>query len=169
MKTLKYDILFNWKPVNWLALNTYYAMEYQQFRIVEKLYEHWFYMFNFSASIYYKDFTLNAQAVKQNKSLEGNLYRTMHNYYGSDITWKKKDLSLSLGCIFTNSPEVIETYSHAPVYYKESKVWDNFKGLCYLQLGYTFDFGKKIQRSVKQQLYNEDTDIGINPDNRAKQ
>jgi hypothetical protein len=169
MKTLKYDILLNWKPINWLALNVYGATEYQQFKVTESFYDHWFYICNVSASIYYKKFTLNTQAIKQNKSLEGNLYRTMQNYYSSNLTWKKNNLSLSLGCIFSNSPEIVETSKYLPIYYKESKVWDNFKGLCYIQLNYTLSYGKNIQRSVNQQLNNEDRDIGINPDNRAKQ
>ena len=169
MKTLKHDILLNWKPVDWLALKAYEAIEYQQFKVIENLYDHWFYMCNVSASIYYKTFTLNVQAVKQNKSLEGNLYRTVQNYYGSDLTWKKDKLSLSLGCIFTNSPEIVETGKNLSVYYKESKVWNNFKGLCYLQLSYTLNFGKNIQRSINQLLINEDRDTGINPDNKAKQ
>ena len=169
MKTLKYDMLLNWKIIHWLSLKAYGSMEYQQFRVDGDLYNHWFYMYNVSASMYYKVFTLSLQALKQNKSLEGNLYRTIQNYYSGDITWKKNNLSLSLSCMFFNSPEIIETSNHFPVYYKESKVWDNFKGLCYLRLSYTLDFGKNIQRSVKQQLNNEDKDIGINPDNRAKQ
>ena len=168
-QVLKYSVLFNWKPINWVALKTYGAVEYQQFGVAENLYDHWFYMCNISASIYYKAFTLNVQAVKQSKSLEGNLYRTVNDYYGSDFAWKKNNLSLSLGCMFLNSPNIVETCNRIPVYYKENKVWDNFKGLCYLQFSYTLDFGKNIQRSVKQQLNNEDRDIGINPDNRAKQ
>lgn len=169
MKTLKYDVLFNWKPNNWFTLNAYYSIEYQLFKVTENLYDHWFNMFNVSSSISYRNFTLNVQSIKQNKSLEGNLYRTVNNYYAGDVTWKKKQLSLTLGTIFSNSPEILEAYNDIPVYYKESRVWNNFKGLCYLQLSYTLDFGKNTQRSIKQQLNNEDKDIGINPDNISKQ
>jgi hypothetical protein len=105
----------------------------------------------------------------QNKSLEGNLFNKVHDYYGTDLTWKKNKFSATLGCIFTDSPEKIESYDNEQNYYRESKIWANFRGLCYLQLSYTFDFGKSVQRNVNQQLENYDNDAGIIKDNRAEQ
>jgi len=169
LNALRYEILFNWQPVKWFTLFAYGAAEYQQSKVTGNPYNHWYFLGNASASIYYKDFALKLQSVKQNQTLAGNLYQTAHDYYGGDITWKKKKWSLVLGCIFTNSPEITETYNKTPVYYKESKVWDNFKGLCYLQFSYTLNYGKNIQRSAKQHLSNEDRDTGVNADNTAKQ
>jgi len=169
MNTTKFDISFNLKPFNWISLNMYGATESQRFLISNDSYNHWFYLLNISSSLYYKNFSLNNQLFIQNKSLEGNLFRKINDYYGNDITWKRKNLSVSLGCVFTNSPTKLETYKNLKVYYKESKIWNNFKGLCYLQLNYYLNFGKNIQRSIYKKMNNEDLDIGINPDNKAKQ
>jgi hypothetical protein len=168
-ETLKYDLLFNWRPANWISVRYYSAVEYQQSLEQNISRYHWYYMLNFSTSIYYKAFNLNLQMVKQKASLEGALLRKVNDYYGGNISWKKGNLNLSLGCIFTNSPEITETYKNTQIYYRDRKTWDNFKGLTYVQLIYNLPLGKNIQRSMSQRLNNVDNDSGIYIDNKAKQ
>jgi hypothetical protein len=57
----------------------------------------------------------------------------------------------------------------APVYYRDEKTWNDFKGLSYIQLVYTLPFGKNIQRKTRQQITNTDNDTGVYDDNKAKQ
>jgi hypothetical protein len=169
MQSVKYDLLLNWQPVQQISLKGYYGVEYQYFKAFDKKYFHWFNFGNISAQFYYKRLTLNIQAIMQGKSLEANLYRKLLDLYQADLTWKKKSFSATLACRFSHRPETIETVDNQPVYYKESRAWGNFNGLCYLQLVYVFDFGKKVERNVNQKLNNNDSDIGIRKDNRAEQ
>jgi hypothetical protein len=166
---LKYDFLFNWRPANWISARYYSAVEYQQSHEQDFSRYYWFYVLRVSASIYYKAFSLNLQMNKQNASLEGSLLRTIQDYYGGTVAWKKGNLNLSLGCIFSNSPEIIETYKTTDIYYRDRKTWGNFKGLTYVQLIYNLPFGKNIRRSMNQRLNNADDDSGIYIDNKAKQ
>lgn len=159
----------SWTPFQWLTLSPYYSIEYQQSNGPGYHYEHWFQQGNFSLSASYKDFTLNAQLFVQNASLEGSLLSKPSNSYMGDITWKKNNLSVTLACLFMNDPTEVTTCTGTPVYYRESKSWNNFNGLMYLQLVYTLPFGKKIQRALKQQLNNADNDAGLYIDNKAKQ
>jgi hypothetical protein len=167
--SLKYDLLFNWRPADWISARSYSAVEYMQSREQGISRYAWFYMVNASASIYYKAFSLNLQMTKQKAALEGALLRQPQNYYGGTVAWKKGNYNLSVGCIFMNSPEIIETYKNPHLYYKERKTWDNFKGLTYVQLIYNLPFGKNIQRSMNQRLNNADNDAGIYIDNKTKQ
>lgn len=167
--SVKYFFSLRWSPVNWFSITPNYGVEYQQSSMEGRHFDNWYHCFNLYTSLSHKDFSLNARAVIQNPSLEGSLLRNVGNYYDGDVTWKKNNLSFSLGCVFLNDDQTLETYTNTPVYYRESKVWDDFKGLMYLQVVYTLPFGKNIQRTNKQKLDNTDNDSGIYIDNKAKQ
>lgn len=162
------EFYISWSPVPFLSLAPYYEFDYQQATVGGLKRNYWHHIFDLRLSTFYKDFTLTGILIVRNKSLAGEMYTKEKNYYSLDLTWKKKNLSITGGLLFLNAPVVSETVKGLPVYYRESKTAGDFNGLVYLQLVYTLPFGKKISRSMKQQINNTDNDSGIYIDNRAK-
>jgi hypothetical protein len=165
----KYGAYASWNPTGWLTIAPYYGVEYQTSSVDQGKYNNWFHILNIYASVTYRNFTLSPQVVVQSKSLEGALLRKVNNYYAIDLSWNKDNLSITLGSMFLNAPHKLETMTGAPVYYRDEKTWNDFKGLSYIQLVYTLPFGKNIQRKTRQQITNTDNDTGVYDDNKAKQ
>ncbi len=168
MHKTSYNLYFNWKVAPFLNTSIYYEIAQQQSRIEKVTYNNWYNLMNATVTAFYKNFTLNGQIIVRNKDLNGMMLEKTNNYYSADLTWKKNDLAFTLGCLFLNDPTISQTCKGTPVFYKESKAWNNFRGLTYLQFVYTIPFGKKIKRSMRQNLKNEDGDTGIYIDSKTK-
>lgn len=161
------EFYISWSPLPCLSLAPYYEFDYQRATVGGLERNYWHPVFDLRVSTFYKDFTLTGILIVRNKSLAGEMYTKEKNYYSLDLTWKKKNLSITGGLLFLNAPVVSETVKGLPIYYRESKIAGDFNGLVYLQLVYTLPFGKKIPRSMKQQINNTDNDSGIYIENRA--
>lgn len=162
------QIYLSWNPFDFLNAACYYEAAYQSSSINHSIYKHWHHFVNMSLSASYKDFTLEGMVILKNKGLNGMLLEKDNNYYSATLSWKKKSLTLSLTTLFMHDPHISETVSGSAVYYRETKAWNNFKGLTYLRIAYTLPFGKSIKRSMKQRLNNTDMDSGIFIDSKTK-
>ncbi len=162
------EFYLSWKLTSFLKASAYYQLAYRKSQIESKKYDHLDHLINLDVSAYYKDFTLNGLVILRNKKLNGMVLEKTHNYYSVDLTWKRNDLGLSLVCLFMHDPYIMQTANGSPVFYKETKAWNNYKGMTYIKLTYTLPFGKKVKRSMKQRLYNSDNDSGIYIDNKTK-
>lgn len=162
------EFYLSWSPFKWMSISPYYEIDYQRAKVGIFQPDHWYHIFDVRLSASYKNVTFTGIMILSNKSLAGEVYTKEKNYYSADLTWKKERLSITGGILFLNAPAVTETVRGLAVYYRESKIAGDFKGLVYLQLVYTLPFGKKIQRSVKQQLNNTDNDSGIYIDSKVK-
>ena len=131
-------------------------------------YDNWMHYSSFYASASYKDFSLTMQVFPKYKNLQGQTISRWENYYYGDIRWQRKNLSVTLGVLFSSKANTLFTCDGAPVRYFETQDWHNFNGLVFANLVYTFSFGKNKSRNVQQKLKNADNDSGLYQDSKAR-
>ena len=70
--------------------------------------------------------------------------------YGGSLNWNHKDWSFEVGTVspFHKNNEFIETLN-VPVYNSQEHIISSTNRKFYIQVAYTFNFGKKIQKDWK--------------------
>lgn len=162
------DIGVRVKPWNWLDIVGYYALRYQVANGLGHRFDDWNHRLRITASATWKEWAAQALVLFPSRTLEGELFRETGIYYSGSIAWKRKSLSVQLAYVSNGIPTKTWSVLGLPIYYAEDKEWGNFEHLLYLQLTYTFSFGKQPKRDKSQRLNNQDMDSGLYIDNKAK-
>lgn len=168
LQSYNYNLTLSWNPFPWLTLAPTYMISYQKSKGPGFSYDNWMHYSSFYASASYKDFSLTMQVFPKYKNLQGQTISRWENYYYGDIRWQKKNLSVTLGVLFSSKANTLFTCNGAPIRYFETQDWHNFNGLVFANLVYTFSFGKNKNRNVQQKLKNADNDSGLYQDSKAR-
>ena len=168
LQSFNYNLTLNWNPFPWLTLAPMYMLSYQKAKGLGYKSTNWMHFFAAYASASYKDFALTLQIFPKYKNLQGQTISQWENLFYGDIRWKKKNLSIALGVVYSPKTNTLFTSEGLPVHYYETQDWRNFNGLVFANLVYTFSFGKSKKRNVQQKLNNADNDSGLYQDSKAR-
>ena len=110
--------------------------------------------FNLSAAYYIKHFSINAYYMhnggREMDALYGGIDKERHDIYGLAVSYNLGNFTAAAGCANIFGKESTKEWNNAPYYNKYSQRTANYTQQVYLSLSYSFDFGRKVKRTINR-------------------
>ena len=110
--------------------------------------------FNLAVAYYIKHFSINAYYMhnggKTMDVLYGGTDTEKYDMYGIALSYNLGNFTAAAGCANIFGKESTKEWNNAPYYNKYSQRTANYTQQVYLSLSYTFDFGRKVKRTINK-------------------